>query len=89
MPGEREEPEEIVSKLRQVQVQQGQGATISEAVRQIGVTQQAFYRWRKFFAGTLRAPCCFSVEQPRAATPLSPPSAGTMPMRWVRSQETS
>jgi transposase-like protein len=46
MAGKREKPEEIVSKLRQVEVLQGQGATISEAVRQIGVTQQTFYRWR-------------------------------------------
>ncbi len=43
MAGKREKPEEIVSKLRQVEVLQGQGATIAEAVRQIGVTQQTFY----------------------------------------------
>ncbi|MCE8009524.1 MAG: hypothetical protein HEP69_21350 [Aestuariivita sp.] len=40
MAGKREKPEEIVSKLRQVEVLQGQGAAIAEAVRQIGVTQQ-------------------------------------------------
>lgn len=49
MAGKREKPEEIVSKLRQVEVLQGQGATIAEAVRQIGVTQQTFYRWRKLY----------------------------------------
>ena len=38
-------------KLRQVEVLQGQGATFAEAVRRIGVTQQTFYRWRKFFGG--------------------------------------
>ena len=47
MSGKREKPEEIVSKLRQVEVLQGQGMTVAEAVRQIGVTQQTFYRWRK------------------------------------------
>ena len=36
MAGKREKPEEIVSKLRQFEVLQGQGATIVEAVRQIG-----------------------------------------------------
>ena len=51
MTGKREKPEEIVSKLRQVEVLQGQGATIGEAVRQIGVTQQTFYRWRKLYGG--------------------------------------
>lgn len=49
MAGKREKPEDIVSKLRQVEVLQGQGATIAEAVRQIGVTQQTFYRWRKLY----------------------------------------
>ena len=45
---------EIVSKLRQVKVLQGQGATIAEAERQIGVTQQTFYRWRKLNGGMQR-----------------------------------
>lgn len=40
MAGKREKPEEIVSNLRQVEVLQGQGMTIAESVRQIGVTQQ-------------------------------------------------
>ena len=43
MAGKREKLEDIVSKLRQVEVLQGQGVTvarIAEAVRQIGVTQQ-------------------------------------------------
>ncbi|WP_085955866.1 IS3 family transposase [Roseibium alexandrii] len=55
MAGKREKPEEIVSKLRQVEVLQGQGATIAEAVRQIGVTQQTFYRWRKLYGGMQRS----------------------------------
>ena len=55
MAGEREKPEEIVSKLRQVEVLQGQGAAIAEAVRQIGVTQQTFYGWRKLYGGMQRS----------------------------------
>ena len=55
MAGKREKPEEIVSKLRQVEVLQGQGMTIADAVRQIGVTQQTFYRWRKLYAGMGRS----------------------------------
>ena len=51
MAGKREKAEEIVSKLRQVEVLQGQGMTIAEAVRRIGVTQQTFYRWRKLYGG--------------------------------------
>lgn len=55
MAGKREKPEEIASKLRQVEVLQGQGMTIAEAVRQIGVTQQTFYRWRKLYGGMGRS----------------------------------
>jgi len=45
MAGKREKAEDIVLKLRQVEVLQGQGKSVSEAVRQIGVTQQTYYRW--------------------------------------------
>ena len=55
MAGKREKPEEIVLKLRQVEVLQGQGMTIADAVRQIGVTQQTFYRWRKLYGGMGRS----------------------------------
>ncbi len=55
MAGKREKPEEIVSKLRQDEVLQGQGMTIADAVRQIGVTQQTFYRWRKLYAAMGRS----------------------------------
>ena len=51
MAGEREKPGEVVSKLRQVEVLQGQGMTVAEAVRQTGVPQQRFYRWRKLYGG--------------------------------------
>ena len=55
MAGKREKAEDIVSKLRQVEVLQGQGATIVEAERQVGVTQQTFYRWRKLYGGMQRS----------------------------------
>lgn len=55
MAGKREKPEEIVSKLRQVEVLQGQGMTIAAAVRQISLTQQTFYRWRKLHGGMGRS----------------------------------
>ena len=55
MAGKREKPEEMVSKLRQGEVLQGQGMTVAEAVRQIGVTQQTFYRWRKLYGGMGRS----------------------------------
>ena len=54
MAGKRDKPEEIVLKLRQVEVLQGQGKSIADAVRQIGVTQQSYYRWRKEYGGMSR-----------------------------------
>ncbi len=54
MAGRREKPEDIVLKLRQVEVLQGQGKSVSEAVRQIGVTIQTCYRWRKEYGGMSR-----------------------------------
>lgn len=54
MAGKQDKPEVIVSKLRQVEVLQGQGMTIADAVRQIGTTQQTYYRWRKQYGGMNR-----------------------------------
>ena len=54
MAGKREKPEDIVSKLRQVEVLQGQGMTVADAVRKIGVSEQTFYRWRKQYGGMNR-----------------------------------
>jgi putative transposase len=54
MAGKREKSEDIVSKLRQVEVLQGQGMSIADAARQISVTQQTYYRWRKQYGGMSR-----------------------------------
>lgn len=43
--------EQIIGKLRQVEVLVAEGATISEAVRQIEVTEQTYYRWRNEYGG--------------------------------------
>lgn len=47
MAGKREKPEDIVLKLRKVEVLQGQGRSTAEAVWQIGVTVQINYRWHE------------------------------------------
>ncbi len=44
-------PEEIVAKLRQAEVLIGQGKTVADAVRAIGVTEPTDYRWRTEFGG--------------------------------------
>jgi len=50
-PGGTHKPEEIVAKLRQVDVFVSQGRSVAEAVRAIGVTQFTYCRWRKEFGG--------------------------------------
>ena len=43
--------DEIVAKLRQVDVLVSQGASMADAIRQIGVSEVTFYRWRQEFGG--------------------------------------
>jgi putative transposase len=47
----RHKPEEIVSKLRQVDVLVGQGMSRMDAIRQVSITEQTYYRWRKHYGG--------------------------------------
>ena len=51
MPNKRPTPEEIVTRLRQVEVLVGQGKTRIDAIRSIGVVEQTYYRWRKQYGG--------------------------------------
>ena len=51
MGNKRPKPEEIVLKLRQVEVLMGQGMSRLDAIRQIGVVEQTYYRWRKQYGG--------------------------------------
>jgi putative transposase len=51
MPKKRYTPEEIVAKLRQVDVLVSQGHNISDAIRQIGVSEVTYYRWRQEYGG--------------------------------------
>ena len=54
MSTKRHKPEEIVTKLRQVEVLRGQGMAMADAVRQIGVSELTYYRWRKQYGGMSR-----------------------------------
>jgi transposase-like protein len=49
--GKRAKPEEIIAKLREVEVRLSQGETIGYAARAIGVSEQSYYRWRKEYGG--------------------------------------
>jgi transposase-like protein len=49
--GKRHKPEEIIAKLRQVEVMTGQGTSMADAIRLIGVTEVTYYRWRSEYGG--------------------------------------
>ena len=51
MSRKRHKPEEIVAKLRQVDVLTSQGRSVADAIRSIGVTEVTYYRWRQEFGG--------------------------------------
>jgi putative transposase len=51
MSTKRHKPEEIVAKLRQVEVLTAQGRPVAEAIRAIGVTEVTYYRWRNEYGG--------------------------------------
>lgn len=47
----RSKPEQIIRKLRQVEVLSGQGKTIEEICRELGVSDATYYKWRKEYGG--------------------------------------
>jgi putative transposase len=51
MARKRFKPEEIVAKLRQVEVLTAQGKSVAEGIRSIGVTEVTYYRWRQEYGG--------------------------------------
>ena len=51
MANKRHKPEEIVTKLRQVEVLVGQGMARIDAIRQISIVEQTYCRWRKQYGG--------------------------------------
>src|SRR5476651_293014 len=51
MPRKISKPEEIVAKLRQVDVLTSQGRSAADAIRSIGVSEVTYYRWRQEFGG--------------------------------------
>jgi transposase-like protein len=44
-------PEQIVSKLRQADVELGKGHSVKEVVRKLEISEQTYYRWRQKYGG--------------------------------------
>ena len=51
MPSKKHTPGQVINKLREAEVVLARGRTVAEASRQIGVTEQTFYRWRNEYGG--------------------------------------
>ena len=51
MGKKRHTPEEIITKIREADVLQSKGQSVGEACRQIGVSEQTYYNWRKEYGG--------------------------------------
>jgi putative transposase len=51
MAMKRYKPEQIVALLRQIEVEIATGKTTPQACKEVAITQQTYYRWRKEFGG--------------------------------------
>jgi len=67
MPNKIHSPEQILVKLREVEVALAKGETVGRAVKQIGVTEQTYYRWRKEYK-TIRLHSSLGYRPPAPET---------------------
>jgi|TARA_Y100000310_G_C20577406_1_gene761140 transposase-like protein len=51
MPRKGHSPEKILNKLRQVEVSVAKGTSVAQAVRDINVSENTYYRWRQEYGG--------------------------------------
>ena len=51
MSRKRYTAEQIIGHLRQAEIRTSEGKTIAEAVRELGISEQTYYRWRKQYGG--------------------------------------
>ena len=80
-------PEQIVRKLREAEAAQATGCTVVEACRQIGISEQTYYRWRNAYGKMemdqlRRLKALEGVGAPRGCCPASRHGGGTA--RYLR-----
>ena len=51
MPRKRYSTEQIVTKLRQAEVELGRGLHVPQVCKTLGISEQSYYRWRKEYGG--------------------------------------
>ena len=79
MPKRRYNAEEIIHKLRGADVLLSQGKTVSHACKQIGVSDQTYYRWRNTYGG-------MKIGQTDGCKPSGKFGPGTYPADQLRSE---
>mgnify|MGYP001792527865 FL=1 len=99
MVGKRDKPEEIVSKLRQIEVLQGQGKTIAMACKEAGTTEQKlrdeclngeiFYSLREAKVVIEKWRIHYNTKRPHAALGYRPPAPVTIAPNPTPLDETS
>ena len=89
MSRKRHKPEEIVAKLRQVEVLTAQGQTVAEAIWSMGVTEVAYYRWRQEYGGLkgdqVKRPKELEAENARLRRAVSDPTLEKLILREAAS----
>ena len=85
MANKRHTPEEIVTKLRQVDALVGQGMARIDAIRQVRIVEQTYYRWRKQYGGMgtaqlkeLKRLQHYNTKRPHSALGYRPPAPETI-----------
>jgi len=90
MARKRHNPEEIVAKLRQVDVLTAQGRAVAEAVLTIGVTEVTYYRWRQEYGGLksdqVKRPRELETENERLHKAVSDPTLEKLILKEAASQ---
>ncbi len=80
MANKRHKPEEIVQKLRQVDVLVGQGMQRVDAIQEVRITEQTYYRWRKQYGG-------MGTDQPKGPKRLQSEAANAIRLREMPNNE--
>jgi hypothetical protein len=77
MAKKRYSAEQIVTKLRQIDVLVGQGRTVVQACKEAEITEQSYYRWRNEYGG-------LEIEEAKRFKELEREN-GDDPRRWSHS----
>jgi len=51
MKRKKHTPEQVVKKLREADTMVGQGASVAETIKALGVSEQTYYRWKRQYGG--------------------------------------